>query len=132
MFPASGDERFDKLPKWIRDSVTLLEIRYREACARLKEYETEATKEAPIRIVGYGSPDIALPDRSTVRFKIGSEREEWIEVCFEYEDVRKGGLAIGVSVRSGGCLIIHPQASNVVLAAPEMRATRVAYVRAQQ
>ena len=112
MFPASGDERFDKLPKWIRDSVTLLEGRYRDACARLKEYEAEATAETPIRIVGYGGPDTALPDRSTVRFQIGKFREECIEVNFEYENTWKRETPIGVSIRSGGRIYIEPHASN--------------------
>ena len=124
MFPASGDERFDKLPKWIRDSVTLLEGRYRDACASLKEYEAEATETTPIRIVGYAKPDIALPDRSTVRFQIGKFREECIEVGFEYENTWKRKSPIGVSIRSGGRIYIEPQASNVVVARCEMREAR--------
>ncbi len=125
MIPVSTDERFDKLPKWIRDSVTLLENRYREACARITEYEAEATAATPIRIVGYGQPDTALPDRSTIRFQIGKHREECIEVGFEYESTWKRENPIGVSVRSGGRVYIEPQASNVVVAKCEMRIDRV-------
>jgi len=125
MLPASVDERFDKLPKWIRDSVTLLEGRYRDVCARLTEYETQATAETPIRIIGYGQPDTALPDRSTVRFQIGKFREECIEVNFEYENTWKRETPIGVSIRSGGRIYVEPQASNVVVAKCEMRASRV-------
>jgi hypothetical protein len=125
MFPASGDERFSKLPKWARDSVTLLEGRYRDVCARLREYEVDATAHTPIRIVGYGRPDSALPNRSTIRFQIGQHREECIEVCFEYESVRTRENPVGVAVRSGGRVYIEPQASNVVVAKCEMRASRM-------
>ena len=124
MFPASGDERFDKLPKWIRDSVTLLEGRYKDVCARLKEYETVAEAATPIRIVGYGQPDTALPDQSTIRFQIGQHREEYIEVCFEYESTRNPEKPTGASVRSGGRIYIEPQASNVVVVKCEMRESR--------
>ncbi len=125
MIPVSADERFDKLPKWVRDKVQELERRNSDLTKRLAEYETKATEATPIRIVGFGEPDTALPDRSTIRFMIGKFREECIEVGFEYDNSLRSGPPIGVSVRSGGRIYIEPQASNVVVAKCEMRADRV-------
>jgi hypothetical protein len=125
MIPVSADERFDKLPKWARDKVQVLENGYRDAHARLEEYEALATGTTPIRIVGYGRPDTVLPNHSTIRFQIGQYREECVEVGFEYESAFKRERPIGVSVRSGGRVYIEPQASNVFVAKCEMRADRV-------
>lgn len=125
MFPASGDKRSDKLPKWVRDKVAVLEQRNADLAKRLAEYEAQATEATPIRIVGFGEPDTALPDRSTIRFMIGKFREECIEVGFEYDNTMRSGPAVGVSVRSGGRVYIEPQASNVFVAKCEMRASRV-------
>jgi endonuclease YncB( thermonuclease family) len=125
MFPASTDERFDKLPKWLRDKVQELERRNSDLAKRLAEYETQATEETPIRIVGFDEPYTAIPDRSTIRFMIGKFREECIEVGFEYDNSLCNGPPIGVSVRSGGRVYIEPQASNVFVAKCEMRADRV-------
>lgn len=126
MFPASGDERFDKLPKWARDSVLLLERRYYELNKRIAEYETEATEATLIRLVGYGQPDTTLPDRSTVRFKIGPNYEEYIDVGFEYDDtLASKGKIVGLCVRAGNKIYIEPQAANTFFAKCEMRAPRV-------
>jgi hypothetical protein len=123
MFPASGDERFAKLPRWARDKFGVYEARIGDLASRLKEYEKGADKSTPISIVGYGEPSVALPDRSTIRFFFGGEWTNYVEVSFEYSDTLRGGAPIGVCVRSGYLLHVEPRASNTIIAA-NVAATR--------
>jgi hypothetical protein len=122
----SNDERFDKLPKWARDKIGVLEMRNAELTKRLSDYESQATEATSIRLLGYGQPDIALPDHSTARFKIGPNYEEYIDVGFKYDNMRPSrGKVVGLYVRASNRIYIEPQTSNAFLAKCEMRADRI-------
>ena len=128
MFPASGDERFSRLPKWARDAIIELERRYASASLAAAEWEKPVTDETDAYVVGFTRPNTALPARPCIRFRIGQYHEEYIDVRFDFGGTRsvREVAPIGLSIMAGSSLSILPLASNVVVAKCEMRRDRVA------
>lgn len=97
------------LPKWAQEEIEILELRLLEARKQVKEL----TNQEPTRIevepyYAYGKPLSYLPDRTRIRFTVGSELPTFhngIDVTLRDDHVE---------IHGADTLQINPYSSNVI------------------
>ena len=104
----SDDDRFDKLPKWVKDRALGLESELRVQRLANRQLTKDYSDSVGDLVVldPYGTK-IPLGNTSVIRFYQDKATESWIDFHLER---RKGHL--GVSVASSDALSVMPRSAN--------------------
>lgn len=102
-----------RLPKWARDKIALLEMRLREADARLRA-ASEGHPTSEVGVVDYSTTEPRLhnlPRGSIVRFTLDpSDMQGYLEV----HRVREKSMEEWIDVHGGDGIEVRPRSSNVI------------------
>lgn len=106
--PVDPDPREAKLPRWARDLLSNMRLRV-ERAERTAEAARLATKpdETDTVLYRYGDEEVGLAPGSTVQFRIGSNRRDYVG-CRIHRDSRGARL----DLIGGDSIRITPHSSN--------------------
>lgn len=110
------DPREPKLTAWARDLIRDLRAEVSVGRSRLAIAQGESVpgEEATgVVILDPYSREIVLPDRCAIRFRVGPEVDDFIEVRSpSRETYRSGWVDMRLAISTGRALIIRPSAAN--------------------
>jgi hypothetical protein len=100
-----------RLPKWAREHIRVQAMRLREACDALLRQRGETPSRVQVEPHGAaGGPELYLKDTATVRFQLGDNWQDHIDVHIDRHLHRGHQLMI----RACNMLLLHPVSGNHV------------------
>ena len=100
-------EQFARLPKWAQRHIEFIETRNVELKAALDEARQGGLTESRLTAqIMYGEQPLLLPEHAQVRFRVGEDRDAYIEA-------RLVGHEVEIRTAWGG-LTVQAYASNVI------------------